>query len=182
MPKKQNINKQLMDAKEKLMDLELSEDSEDHEMKYDDASISSEAQNKYREEACAQIVKYLVIDETIAKKKKEHKEAIAELNKTKTQLEKFIIKYLEDINQDIIKIDGKGEIERHEKITRKPINQAIIKDVMFEHFKQYTKSDTTAKQLTELAYKKMEEKREVTTKVSLKRTVSKKKATTKKQN
>ena len=93
-----------------------------------DDDIKSQATQNYVEtELVEKITKYFHIDETIKDKQREMREMMKELKKQKDTIEKYIIGYLENIEEEYVQISGKGRLVRKVSITKGSINTDNIK-------------------------------------------------------
>ena len=103
-------------------------DSEDeNNINMIDEDIRSKATQNYIEtELVEKITKYFQIDELIKEKQKEARDMMKELKKQKTNIESYIIQYLEDINEEYVQITGKGKLVRKVSITKGSINKDNI--------------------------------------------------------
>jgi len=90
--------------------------------------IQKKATNSFvQNELLERITKYLKIDSKIKEKQKEVREYMRTMKEQKESMEKYIIKYLEDVNEEFIKIDGQGKLVRTQTITKGAINNDNIK-------------------------------------------------------
>lgn len=90
--------------------------------------IDKKATNSFvQNELLERITKYLKIDGKIKEKQKEVREYMKTMKEQKESMEKYIIKYLEDVNEEYIKIDGQGKLVRTQTVTRGAINNENIK-------------------------------------------------------
>ena len=112
----------------------------------DDESIDEEMANELDEEAKQSflenevfeaIVKFMKTDDLISEKEKEHKETVAPLKKQRTALETFLIDYLEQINQEFIKIGEKTQLTKVETETKGPIKAENVAEALIEGFKKH---------------------------------------------
>ena len=96
----------------------------------------------------------------IRKKEKE----IKELKNQRKPCEEYILKYLEEIDENIIEI-GDGKLKKNKTETKIPLNKEIIKNTLHE--------DINDEEKIKRIIEKIENKREKNTKISLKRTIRK---------
>jgi len=95
--------------------------------KLTDEDIKSKAVDNYVEtELVEKITKYFQIDEIIKDKQKEMREMMKQLKIQKENIEKYIINYLEYINEEYINITGKGKLIKAVSITKGSINKENI--------------------------------------------------------
>jgi hypothetical protein len=86
-------------------------DSDDDNITNED--IQKEARSNYvQNELLERITKYLKIDNTIKEKQKEIREYVKAMKTQKEDMEKYIIGYLNEVNEDFIKIEGEGKLTK----------------------------------------------------------------------
>ncbi len=86
-------------------------DSDDDNITNED--IQKEARSNYvQNELLERITKYLKIDNAIKEKQKEIREYVKAMKLQKEDMEKYIIGYLNEVNEDFIKIDGEGKLTK----------------------------------------------------------------------
>ena len=86
-------------------------DSEDDNITNED--IQKEARSNYvQNELLERITKYLKIDNSIKEKQKEIREYVKVMKSQKEDMEKYIIGYLNEVNEDYIKIEGEGKLTK----------------------------------------------------------------------
>jgi len=109
---------------------DISSYDSDDERKIDNMTnedIRSNATQKYIEtELLERINKYFKIDTLIKDKQKEVRDMTRELKKQKQEMEKYIIGYLEEIDEEYIKVSGKCKLMRATKTTKGAINNKNI--------------------------------------------------------
>jgi len=99
--------------------------------------ISKEAKSKYVEtELFEKITKYLKIDTVIKTKQKEVREYMKVMKTQKEDMEKYILSYLTDSNEDFIKIDGHGKLIKTVSKSKGGINIDNIKSSIVETLKK----------------------------------------------
>ena len=141
-------------------------------------SIQEDAERNFvNTDFMEKIVKYIKTDDLIRQETMEYKEKINTLKEEKVELETCILRYLDNMDNDIINVGGKGTIKKYESVRKSGINKDIIKQSICEQLKKenIVKDDKKAKELAELTYNMMESKREKKTKVCLKRVMERKK-------
>jgi hypothetical protein len=123
------------------------------------------------------IIKYVKIDNLIRKETVEYKERVNTLKEDKQELENYILRYLEDKKEDIVFIEGSGKLTKYESIRKSGLNKDIIKQSICDQIKKekLMTDDNKIKELAELTYEVMENKREKKVKTTLKRTFNKEK-------
>jgi hypothetical protein len=93
------------------------------------ADIQKEAREAYMQtELLERITKYLKIDNNIKDKKKELQEFMKAAKKQKEEMEKYIIGYLTEVQEEYIKIDGEGKLTKTVSIRKGAIKPENIKD------------------------------------------------------
>lgn len=122
------------------------------------------------------IIKYVKIDNLIRKETVEYKEKINTLKEDKTEMEKYILRYLDTADQKVIQIADSGKLTKYESVRKSGLNKDIIKQSIIDQIKKekLLNDDAKLNALAELTCQLMESKREVTTKTVLKRTFEKK--------
>lgn len=114
-----------------------------------------------KEELTENVLKYVKYDDLVKKKQKE----IRELNKLKKPCEKFILKYLDLADENIIEITG-GKLIKNKSESKAPLSKDLIADATMEKVQNA--------QLVEEIMKTAEEKRERKVRTNLKRTTTRK--------
>lgn len=118
------------------------------------------------------ITKYIKIDNKIKEKQKEVREYVQTMKKQKEDMEKFIIKYLEDVDQEFVKIDGEGKLIKATTTTKGAINAENIKTSIVGGFKKenINLDDKQFINLLETVLTMIDENRPKKTKTYIKRT------------
>jgi len=143
--------------------------------------IQRKATNSFvQNELLERITKYLKIDSKIKEKQKEVREYMRVMKEQKDSMEKYIIKYLEDVNEEFIKIDGEGKLVRTQTITRGVINNENIKTSVGNSLKKenINLDDKTFMNLIQTILEQVETNRPKKTRTYIKRTKETKKETT----
>lgn len=147
----------------------------------DSEKISSEAKSNYiTTEFKEKVKRFLYIDDKIRSKH----EQIKELKNLKKPCEEFIIKYLEQEEENIVNAPG-GKLVKNESSTKAPIKMDIIKESIIEKSKNEKIFDTEEKynRFLEAILELMDKKRPIKKRVNLKRIIPReKKIGTKKIN
>lgn len=128
---------------------------------------SEEEHVKISKEFQENVIKYVKYDDLIKEKQKE----IKELRDKKKPCEKYILKYLDDVDENMIEITG-GKLRKNTSETKIPLNQTVIEDAL----KEKVKDEKTVKEIFEL----MDKKRPKNVRVNLKRTSQRKRVEKKK--
>ena len=140
--------------------------------------IDRKATNSFvQNELLERITKYLKIDSKIKEKQKEVREYMRTMKEQKDSMEKYIIKYLEDVNEEYIKIDGQGKLVRTQTITRGAINNENIKTSVVSGLKKENikLDDKTFMNLIQTILEQVETNRPKKTRTFIKRTADKQK-------
>jgi hypothetical protein len=147
--------------------------------------ISKQAKEKYVEtELFEKITKYLKIDTVIKTKQKEVREYMKVMKTQKEDMEKYILSYLTDTNEDFIKIDGHGKLIKTTSKSKGSINIDNIKSSIVEGLKKDNtiKDDERILSLLNSILGTIDTNRPVKTRTYIKRTTEKTKKTTEKEN
>ena len=147
--------------------------------------ISKQAKEKYVEtELFEKITKYLKIDTVIKTKQKEVREYMKVMKTQKEDMEKYILSYLTDTNEDFIKIDGHGTLIKTTSKSKGSINIDNIKSSIVEGLKKDNtiKDDERILSLLNSILGTIDTNRPVKTRTYIKRTTEKQKKPTEKEN
>ena len=161
-------------------------DISEHNSDSDDVPIPDEKQEPkkldekkefIKKDFLEKVIKYIKTDDLIRKETLEYKEKMNTLKEQKEDLETYILRYLDTVEEDQINIDHNGKLSKYESVRKSSINKDIIKESICEQLKKENiiKDEKKIKELAELTYDTMEKKREVKKKTYLKRTFEKKK-------
>jgi hypothetical protein len=167
--------------KEDLDSSDISSMDEDDIDMLTNQDIEKKATNTFvQNELLERITKYLKIDSKIKEKQKEVREYMKSMKEQKDSMEKYIIKYLEDVNEEFIKIDGEGKLVRTQTITRGAINNDNIKTSVGNSLKKENikLDDKTFMNLIQTILEQVETNRPQKTRTYIKRTKETKKETT----
>lgn len=164
---KKNIKQKNKNTKQQKK-VESSEESEQGTFEEENKAIVSK-------DFYEKIIKYLKTDNLIREEAKEYKEKMSTLKEQKEDLEIFILRYMTEVDEDIVDMAGNGKLEKKESIRKSCINKDMIKDAVYEQLKKENviESDERLRELAELTYSAIEGKREITKKTYLKRTILK---------
>jgi hypothetical protein len=100
--------------------------------------IDAEAKKSFLEnEVFDAIVKYMKTDDLIREKENEHRELMTPLKKDRTVLETFLIDYLEQIDQEFIKIGEKTQLTKVETESKAAIKPENVAEALVEGFKKH---------------------------------------------
>jgi hypothetical protein len=149
--------------------------SYDDNMTNDDISKAAKS-NYVQNELYEQIVKYLKFDDMIKEKQKELTAQVKILKEKKQEMEKYIIRYLEDEQEDYVKIDGEGKLTRTISTTKGTIKPDNIKQTLFNGIKSNNliEDDNRINEFLLDMLKNIEENRPRKTKTYIKRTKERK--------
>lgn len=112
----------------------------------DDKSIDDETAQKLDAEAKQSflendvfdaIVQFMKTDDLIAEKESAHRESITPLKKHRTSLETFLIDYLEQIDQEFIKIGEKTQLTKVATESKGAIKPENVAEALIEGFKKH---------------------------------------------
>jgi hypothetical protein len=132
-------------------------DRDDNESISDESDEEKLEELKISKEFQENVKKFIHLDDLMRKKQEE----ITELKKLKKPCEKFILKYLDDIDENVIEITD-GKLRKNKSETKSLLTQDIIKNAILEKIKDPL--------LVESILKSMEEKRPLNIHTNLKRT------------
>lgn len=122
----------------------------------------SEDKKQITEEFIEMVKSWVKIDDEI----REHQHKIKELKNEKKDYEEFVLEYMNKIGENCISITG-GKLRQTKTKTRSGLKQDMIQSAIYD----LTKDSTKSMQMT----KYIMEKRTITERVNLKRTINKKK-------
>lgn len=139
--------------------------------------VSQKLDKKVQTDFLDKVIKYVKTDDLIRKETLEFREKINTLKEEKIALESHILRYLEEVDQEVVNIGASSKLTKAESIRKSTISQDIIKISIFEQLKKegLVKDDKKCMELAEMTYNLMDSKREKKTKTYLKRTFKKKK-------
>mgnify|MGYP003340605319 FL=1 len=173
-------NKNKQKEKEKLKSKEddssdISSYNEDYEnMTLDE--ISQKGREKFfKTELMEKIVKYIKIDDTIKDKQKELRLQMKALKTQKTDMEKYIISYLEAINEEFVNIQGTARLTKTTTNTKGAIKVDNIKMSVIDGIKKQNINLDERKigELLDSVVDNIEKNRPLKTKTYIKRTKDK---------
>jgi hypothetical protein len=135
--------------------------------------ISQRGQDKFfKSELMEKIIKYIKIDDSIKEKQRELREQTKCLKTQKTDMEKYILSYLENINEDYVNIQGTAKLTRTTTISKGAIKPDNIKVSVIDGLKQQ-KINLDEKKISEVLESVMDcidKNRPTKTKTYIKRT------------
>jgi hypothetical protein len=100
--------------------------------------IDEEAKEAYMQNDIVDaIVRFMKTDDIICEKERELREYVAPLKKQRTELELFLIDYLEKIEQEYIVVGSKSRLNRVETIVKAPIKPENVAAALMEGFKKH---------------------------------------------
>jgi hypothetical protein len=158
-------------------------DSEDDNMT--NADIQQKAKETYMQtELFERITKYIKIDNNIREKQKELREFTQALKKQKQEMEKYILSYLTEVNQEYVKIDGDGKLTKSVSIRKGAIKPETIKKSVLTGLKKenINLDDNRINDIIESILTIVDDNRPKTTKTYIKRTYERKKKDDKQQS
>lgn len=138
--------------------------------------ISQKGREKFfKTELMEKIVKYIKIDDTIKDKQKELRLQMKALKTQKTDMEKYIISYLEAINEEFVNIQGTARLTKTTTNTKGAIKVDNIKLSVIDGIKKQN-INLDERKITELldsVVDNIEKNRPIKTKTYIKRTKDK---------
>lgn len=135
--------------------------------------ISQKAHEKYfKTELMEKIIKYIKIDDSIKEKQKDVREQIKCLKTQKMDMEKYIITYLESINQEFVNIEGEAKLTKSISISKGAIKPDNIKSSIVDSIKKQNINIDSKKidELLENVMEIVEKNRPTKTKTYIRRT------------
>lgn len=158
---------------------ESENENENVNKKISDDEISRNARKTYVEtEVKDKVVKYLKIDDIIREQKAVLRNNLKELNEQKQGLEKFILRYLDDVQEDVEGekkfLDyGKGKLVKNIKKTPEPIKPENVKESVSTTLKKEFNDDERVSKLLDEILTNIQSKRKIKESISLVRTFNK---------
>ncbi len=135
--------------------------------------ISQRGQEKFfKSELMEKIIKYIKIDDSIKEKQRELREQTKCLKTQKSDMEKYILSYLENINEDYVNIQGTAKLTKTTTVSKGAIKPDNIKVSVIDGLKQQ-KINLDEKKINEVLESVMEcidKNRPTKTKTYIKRT------------
>ena len=133
--------------------------------------ISQKGKEKFfKTELMEKIIKYIKIDDSIKEKQKEIREQMKVMKTQKESMEKYIITYLESINEEFVNITGTAKLTKTITNTKGAINYDNIKLSVVDTLKKQNIDEDKIKGLIEDVINNVEKNRPVKTKTYIKRT------------
>jgi hypothetical protein len=137
MNKVEQTNRQITKISKSKKEKKVKKDSSDiSSYDSDDDNLTNEDIQKEAREAYVQtellerITKYLRIDNNIKEKRKELQEYMKAAKKQKEEMEKYIIGYLNEVQEEYIKINGEGKLTKTVSIRKGAIKTDNIKEAV----------------------------------------------------
>ena len=154
------IKKNDTSDKKKKTDYDSSDvSSYDEDENYDNMTsdqISQRGQDKFfKSELMEKIIKYIKIDDSIKEKQRELREQTKCLKTQKSDMEKYILSYLENINEDYVNIQGTAKLTRTTTVSKGAIKPDNIKLSVIDGLKQQ-KVNLDEKKITDVLESVME--------------------------
>lgn len=139
----------------------------------DNSNKSGKVPDIFREK----IIKFIQLDDAIREETIAFKEKMETLKTQKESMSQYILRHLEDVGENEIDLNKKGRISKYTSTRKSGLNKDIIQQSIYEKLKndKLVKTDEEGKMLAQATYDIMEGKREIKTKVTLKRIVKKEK-------
>lgn len=138
---------------------------------------STRSENAVPKNFREKIIKFIKLDDLIREETIAYKEKIETLKLQKEDVSGYILRHLEDVGEKEIDLETKGKISRYTSTRKSGLNKDIIQQSIYEKLKndKLVKTDEEGRILAQATYDIMEGKREVKTKVTLKRIVKREK-------
>lgn len=156
-------------------DISSYDENENYENMTND-EISQKGKEKFfKTELMEKIIKYIKIDDSIREKQKEVKDQMKSLKSQKEEMEKYIISYLETINEEYVKIGESAKLTKTVLQTKGAIKQDNIKVSIFDQLKKQNMGDDKINELLNNIVDNIEKNRPIKTKTYIKRTKAKEK-------
>ena len=133
--------------------------------------ISQRGKDKFfKTELMEKIIKYIKIDDSIKDKQKEVREQMKVLKNQKEEMEKYIITYLESINEEYVNIEGSAKLTRTITNTKGAINYDNIKLSLIDSLKKQNIEENKISDVLGNVVETIEKNRPVKTRTYIKRT------------
>jgi len=166
------VEKNIEKMNEDSSDISSYDENEDYDNMTND-EISQRAHNKFfKTELMEKIIKYIKIDDSIKEKQKEIRDQVKCLKTQKTDMEKYIISYLENINEEFVNIEGTAKLTKTTTIKKGAIKSDMIKTSVVEGIRKQNIQIDSKKidDLLENVLEFVDKNRPVKTKTYIKRT------------
>jgi hypothetical protein len=129
---KSNVKKTDIDSS----DISSYDENEDYENMTSE-QISQKGKEKFfKTELMEKIVKYIKIDDSIKEKQKEIRQQVKCLKTQKSDMEKYIIAYLENINEEFVNIEGTAKLTKTVSTSKGAIKPDNIKTSVIDSIKK----------------------------------------------
>jgi hypothetical protein len=138
--------------------------------------ISQKGKEKFfKTELMEKIIKYIKIDDSIKEKQKEIREQVKCLKTQKEDMEKYILSYLENINEDYVNIEGAAKLTKTTSISKGAIKPDNIKVSVLDGLKKQNINldDKKIGELLENVIESIDKNRPTKTRTYIKRTKGK---------
>lgn len=144
-------------------------ESDKEDIEEDKRTIATAHQEQISKEFVQKIKKFIKIDDIIRDETKEYREKMNTLKEQKTDLELFIIRYLERVNEDLINI-GNDKLSKVESTRTKSLKKEHIQESIYEQLRKENILDEEAAKIMALkTFELMESKREKVVSTKLRR-------------
>jgi len=149
---------------------DISSYNEDYENMTND-EISQRGKDKFfRTELMEKIIKYIKIDDSIKAKQKEIRDQVKVMKTQKEDMEKYIISYLETINEEYVNIEGTAKLTKTTTKSKGAINYDNIKLSVFDSLKKQDIDENKISGVLGDVLDTIEKNRPVKTRTYIKRT------------
>lgn len=139
-------------------------------------SVQNDEESK-KNDFLEKVIKYLKTDDLVRKERLEYRDRMQTLNEIKGDLESYILRYLDNIQEEQLEIKDNCKLTKYESIRKGTLKKDIIKQSICEQLQKehLVKNEQEGIALAELTCQAMENKREVKHKICLRRTIKRKK-------
>jgi hypothetical protein len=168
---KNNKNKDKNKENDDSSDISSYNDNNENYENMTNDEISQRGKDKFfKTELMEKIIKYIKIDDSIKDKQKEVREQMKVLKNQKEEMEKYIITYLESINEEYVNIDGAAKLTRTITNTKGAINYDNIKLSLIDSLKKQNIEENKISDVLGNVVETIEKNRPVKTRTYIKRT------------
>ena len=169
--KNKDKNRENNDSSDDSSDISSYNDNNENYENMTNDEISQRGKDKFfKTELMEKIIKYIKIDDSIKDKQKEVREQMKVLKNQKEEMEKYIITYLESINEEYVNIDGAAKLTRTITNTKGAINYDNIKLSLIDSLKKQNIEENKISDVLGNVVETIEKNRPVKTRTYIKRT------------
>ena len=150
------------------------DDNDDNNDNYDNMTndeISQKGKEKFfKTELMEKIIKYIKIDDSIKEKQKEARDQMKVLKTKKEEMEKYILLYLESINEEYVKVGDATKLTKIVSNTKGIIKQDNIKISISDSLKKENIAEDKINDVLANIIENIEKNRSIKTRTYIKRT------------